>query len=90
MAKKKAISASVAKARRPGKVAQTLKNKKARRARHAAKHPNDAQVAKGKFTERKRPLAKGTAPAGNRGKMYRDVVTGQPMGAPLFAPVVKK
>lgn len=89
MGKKKAISASVAKARRPAKVAQTLKNKKAKRAKHAKLHPNDAQVSLGKFTERKRPLNKGTAPAENRTKMYRDEAGNVKGGLPRFAPVYK-
>ncbi len=88
MGNKKAISASVAKARRPGKVAQTIKNKKAKRAKHAKLHPNDKQVSLGKLTERKRPFAKGSAPAANRGKAYRNEA-GHLLGAPAFRAVAK-
>ncbi|AUG85097.1 hypothetical protein FDJ19_gp090 [Vibrio phage Ceto] len=73
-------------ARRTHKVAQTAKNKAAKRARHAKAHPNDAQVAKGKFTERKAPRVKGNFRKVN--KAYRDEA-GHVLPAPSFAPIAK-
>ncbi|QIG60672.1 hypothetical protein VPT02_096 [Vibrio phage VPT02] len=73
-------------ARRSHKVAQTAKNKAARRARHAKLHPNDEQVAKGKLTERKAPRVKGNFRKVN--KAYRDGA-GHVLPAPRFAPLPK-
>lgn len=66
---------------------RTDANKLARRARHSKLHPNDKQATRGKLTKRSKPLVKGNAPSANRDKFYRDTVTGQPLGAPVFAPV---
>lgn len=87
MGKKKTTPASVQKAIRPGKVAQTKKNKELRRARHAKLHPNDAQVKNGKFTERKAPMNKGNFPTAKTKYFNED--TGQPVVAPRFSALPK-
>lgn len=92
MAKKKSTNASTKAAGRAAKVAQTIKNKATKLARHVKAHPADGQAATsvGKpRAERKKPFTKGSAPKPNRSKLYLHTVTGQPLGAPNFTPTLK-
>ena len=82
MGKKKTMPASAKKTVRPYKVAQTIKNKKAKREKHAKLHPNDNQVHLGQFSERKAPRVKGNFPKSTG--LYCNPVTGQKITPPKF------
>jgi ribosomal protein S15P/S13E len=84
--KKKILNSAQKVARRAHKVAQTVKNKAARLAKHVKNHKNDKQAAArvGKpRSERKAPFVKGSAPTANRNYMYVDGA-GRHQEAPLF------
>lgn len=92
MAKRKPTNSTTKAAGRAVNVAKTMKNKAAKLARHVKAHPNDKQSAArvGKDrAERKAPFNKGSAPKVNRHKAYLDEA-GHRLGAPIFAPVLRK
>ena len=66
------------------------KNQAAKRAKHLKAHPNDAQSKTEAKTgyKRKKPLKRGSAPAANRNKLYRDK-SGKVLTAPNFSPETK-
>lgn len=67
------------------------KNQARKRAKHLKAHPNDVQSkteAKVGYKRRK-PLKRGSAPAANRNKAYRDK-SGKVLVAPVFAPDERK
>lgn len=67
------------------------KNQARKRAKHLKAHPNDLQSKTEAKTgyKRKKPLKRGSAPAANRDKMYRDK-SGKVLTAPVFAPDERK